>query len=183
MKKKKRLHLSEGGFSLVEILVTLLISSAVVAAAAGFIISGTRFYGNASAETTLQTESQMAELFITELLQESDDYKVISSTPYALEVTRGSEVAVLVFKDNALWYSTVTPKPEAEKDEEVAEVLGYGKSKTFLAEHVENFSVDPETKTDAIAADGLLKVTMKFSVQNRTYSDIVTISLRNKKKN
>ena len=72
MKKRiKKLHRSNEGFSLMELVVTMLISSLVTTAVAGFLSMGLNYYRRTKAEAALQTESQVAELFLTELFQES----------------------------------------------------------------------------------------------------------------
>ena len=64
MKKlKRKLHLSDEGFSLMELIITMLVSAIVTAAAAGFLVAGVQFYNRANAETTIQKESQVAEFF------------------------------------------------------------------------------------------------------------------------
>ena len=64
-KKMKKLHRSNKGFTLMELVVTMLVSSIVVAAVAGFLSMGLNYYRRTNAETTLQTESQVSELFLT----------------------------------------------------------------------------------------------------------------------
>ena len=58
---------SDGGFSLIELIVTLLISSVVTLAVVGFLSTGLKHYQNVNSETLLQMESQAATLFLTEI--------------------------------------------------------------------------------------------------------------------
>ena len=52
MKKRiKKLHRSNEGFSLMELIVTMLISSIVTAAVAGFLSMGLNYYRRTNAET------------------------------------------------------------------------------------------------------------------------------------
>lgn len=187
-KTKKMLHLPDDGFSLMELLVAMMVSAVVTAAAAGFLIAGIRFYQRADAETTVQTESQVAELFITELLQESVDYREIPFTEYpsdvlyALEVTRTDGASVLVFKDKKLWFGVVDVSHDDTT--KINDVLGLGKSQAFLADYVETFSVSPGDKTTALTTgNGMVKVEMKFQKAEKSYTEAATISLRNKKRN
>ena len=60
-KRRKKLHRSNEGYTLVELIVTMLISSIVTLAVSGFLIMGIQYYNRTNAETTLQTESQVAE--------------------------------------------------------------------------------------------------------------------------
>lgn len=193
MKKiRKKLHLSDEGFSLMELIVTMLVSAVVTAAAAGFLVAGVQFYNRANAEANLQKESQVAELFLTELIQEAVDYQEIDSAyypsdvRYALRIMRrdasgNDEYAVVVWMDRELRYGVVSNTITNDADR-VAAVADGEKYNTFLAACVENFSVSPGKKSDA-DANGLVLLTLSFEEANKTYNGSATISLRNKKKN
>jgi len=185
----KKLHLSEEGFSMIELIVTMLISSVVTAAVAGFLSAGMQYYWNAKAETKLQTESQIATLFITELLQESTAYEEISSTDfpssevqYAIEVTRGDVVSVVAWVGNQLWYADVDA---ALSDYEKLEyLLTQGMGKAFLADAITLFNVSPSRREDAMGLlyNGCAKVTFELKVKDKSYNELAIISLRNREK-
>ncbi len=189
MKKlRKKLHLSDDGFSLMELIVTMLVSSIVIAATAGFLSAGMRYYQNANAETIVQTESQIAELFLTELLQESKDYKELSvagtDATYALMVKRaisGTDVvSVVVLKDSQLWYADVTEGTDAAM---INAVITAGKANAFLADHVTQTDVIPDDWSTAAGNKGLLNLKLKFNVSGKTYTETATVSLRNISRN
>lgn len=193
MKKiQKKLHLSDEGFSLMELIITMLVSAIVTAAAAGFLVAGVQFYNRANAEATVQKESQVAELFLTELIQESVNYEVITSCPagvqYALKVTRkdaggNDEVSLVIWRDDGqLWYGVVS-NTASDDIARINEVLGKGKNGAFLADGVTWFLVTPGARQDAIDGNGLVKIIMTFEELDKTYSSTATVSLRNKKKN
>lgn len=193
MKKiQKKLHLSDEGFSLMELIITMLVSAIVTAAAAGFLVAGVQFYNRANAETTVQKESQVAELFLTELMQESVNYEVITSCPagvqYALKVTRkgaggNDEVSMVIWRDDGqLWYGVVS-NTATDDIERINEVLSKEKQGAFLADGLVYFLVDPGVRQDAIDGNGLVKIIMTFEELDKTYSSTATVSLRNKKKN
>lgn len=186
-KKRKKLRHSNKGFTLIELIVTMLISSIVTLAVAGFLSMGMRYYYRTNSETTLQTESQVAELFLTELLQESEDYRVIddgtgpTGVDYALEVKRGGKTYVTIDNGGALWFAEVTSATDAEK---VAEVINKGQEEAFLAKHVENFNVSPGVRSEAISLNnGLVNLGLGFSVNGKTYVGDATIALRNAVRN
>lgn len=191
-KSRNNPHLSNEGFSLMELIVTMLVSAVVVAAATGFLVAGVQFYNRANAETVLQTESQVAELFLTELMQEAVDYKYASSCPGdvdgALEVHRKDDagntiVSMVVWKDGQLWYSEVDVSltDDAAK---IAAVTSKSKSQAFLADCVTYFTVFPGERPDDINAwDGLVKITASYEELNKSYKSEATVSWRNKKRN
>ena len=71
MKQELRLQQNNEGFSLVELIVTILISSVVMMAVVGLLTTGLNLYKNVNAETQLQTEGQAACGRINELVQET----------------------------------------------------------------------------------------------------------------
>lgn len=191
--KRKKPHLSDEGFSLMELIITMLVSAIVTAAAAGFLVAGVQFYNRANAETIVQKESQVAELFITELIQESVDYKFTTTCPAGingvLEVDlrqtdeSGNEVVSLViWKDEQLWYAPV-PKSVTDEAAKINTVISAGKANAFLADCVTMFTVSPGQKPTEPSWDGLVNATMVFEEANKSYTETSTISWRNKKRN
>lgn len=188
-KRRKKLHRSNEGYTLVELIVTMLISSIVTFAVAGFLSMGLQYYNRTNAETTLQTESQVAELFLTELLQESEDYRAIkkddcpAGIDYVLEVKRGGSTYLTVHKEGALLFAELE-NPGASDVEKIAEVVDKGQEKTFLAKHVASFSVSPLVRQEAFDLNnGLVNLGLGFSVNEKTYVGNATVALRNAVRN
>lgn len=202
MKKiRNKRHLSDRGFSLVELLITMLISGIVTVAAVAFLSLGIRYYGNADDEATIQNESQIASMFLTELIQEADSCRVmdVSSHPefgYAFEVIRANWVptpapgaptptpapvtyysSVVALKGNQLWYVEIddTTKTDEQKLQDLADM---GLEGAFLASKVQWITLDLSE-----AGDGLVKLEMNFQVNDKVYNDTAVISLRNRKRN
>lgn len=71
MNQRLKLQQNNEGFSLVELIVTILISSVVMLAVVGLLTTGLNLYKSVSAETLLQTEGQAATGRINELVQEA----------------------------------------------------------------------------------------------------------------
>lgn len=193
-REHKKLHLSNEGFSLMELVVTMLVSAVVTAAVAGFLSIGMRYYQTADDEARLQTESQVAELFLTELLQEADEFNVIApgacppDVSCAFTTTRRVDptdptkdvFAVVVLRGTQLLYGEVADGSDAAK---VSELMGKSISETFLANHVVYMNVSPTNRTDAMTNNGLVMLTVDFQVHGRAYQGNSTIALRNKTKN
>lgn len=187
-KRLEKLHRSNEGFSFMELIVTLLISSVVTAAVVGFLAMGLNYYRRTNAETALQTESQVAELFLTELLQESDGYRVITNRPtgvdYALEVTRDSKIYIVAKKGTILVYGEVDMSTNPDDEARVYAITSQTLDKVFLAKHVSGFNVSPGNHADAISTNnGLIRLGLEFSTEGKTYTGDQTVSIRNTEKN
>lgn len=188
-KRMKKLHRSNEGFSLMELIVTMLISSIVTAAVAGFLTMGLNYYRRTNAETALQTESQVAELFLTELIQEAQNYRVISSCPegidYALEVTRDDKKYIVVQKGTLLLYGLDETGSSSDDTEKITGITSQDLNKVFLAKHVSDFSVTPAKKEEALSTvyNGLVRLGLQFATDGKTYTGNQTVSLRNTVRN
>ena len=102
MNQKTPLQQNNEGFSLVELIVTILISSVVMLGVVGLLTTGLNLYKNVNAETRLQTEGQAACGRINELVQE---------TLYMRSYTIGDDKALVLMtgeeSGNRYWYYVV----------------------------------------------------------------------------
>ena len=193
MEQTKTKKSSNGGYSLIELVVTVLISSVIMLAVIGFLTSGLRHFRNVNNEAVLQIESQVADLFITELFQEAQDYRVMDHTTYAksaekgityaVKISREGTTGVLALVKDELWYAEVTDDTDAAM---LDELVDKGKAGAFLTKHVSIFNLmgacDTYTKAST-GTNGLVMITLKFAVDNKSYSSNMLISLRNTKTN
>lgn len=192
MKKRiKKLHRSNKGFTLMELIVTMLISSIVTAAVAGFFSMGLNYYRRTNAETALQTESQVAELFLTELFQESQYYQYYEETSCptgvtsAVELERDGNLYIVAQKGECLVYGQVTDTG-VEASARIQQITDESLDEVFLARYVDTFSVEPSNRADSINSDyynGLVKLTLEFDADGWSYTGTQTVLLRNKIKN
>jgi len=190
MKKKlKKLRLSNEGFSLIELLVTMLVSSIVTAAVVGFLTVGLNYYRRANAETSLQTESQVTEIFLTELFQEAQNFTVLDATAYpsgvgyAVEVIREGVPYIVAKKGEVLVFG-VTDATKTDVTERIEVVTDQSLENVFLARYVSVFNVSPVNREQSLSLqNGLVKLTMQFTVDGKTYTGTQTVSLRNTIKN
>lgn len=112
MTQELRLQQNNKGLSLVELIVTILISSVVMLAVVGLLTTGLDLYKHVSAETTLQTEGQAAIGRINELVQEAKYLKFYSnegedSGASTIEELGNNKVLVLATQEDAplgWWY-------------------------------------------------------------------------------
>lgn len=89
MKLKKGKKHNNKGFTLIEVLVALAVSSVVITIVIAFISQGSRFYKTQSNTINLQNELQETSNVITDALQEAT-YLKITSNNNALSVYTGS---------------------------------------------------------------------------------------------
>lgn len=89
MKLKKGKKHNNKGFTLIEVLVALAVSSVVITIVIAFISQGSRFYKTQSNTINLQNELQETSNVITDALQEAT-YLKIASNNNALSVYTGS---------------------------------------------------------------------------------------------
>lgn len=192
-RKRQNSRSSDSGFSLIELIVTILISSVVMLAVVGFLSTGLKHYQNVNSETLLQMESQSATLFLTELFQESTDFRVIGSgaypagISYAVEIQRDGVYYVLALTGSELWFSKVTASGDSAK---LNELQMKGRQRAFLAKYVDSFQIGTYSQDFAQAVSdeadgghGLVDVTVRFQVGGKEYYSKSIISLRNTRKN
>lgn len=191
MKKRiKKLHRSNKGFTLMELVVTMLVSSVVTAAVIGFMSMGLNYYKRTNMETALQTESQVAELFLTELFQEAQNYAYYEGSDCpagvtcAAEVEREGNLYIVAQKGECLVYGKVEDPSETSITLRIQSVTDMSMEKAFLARYVDTFQVMPDTSESAITGNnGLVQLGLKFVADGRIYTGTQTVLLRNKVKN
>ncbi|MDD5901657.1 MAG: prepilin-type N-terminal cleavage/methylation domain-containing protein [Lachnospiraceae bacterium] len=182
---------SNRGYSLIELIVTVLISSVVMLAVVGFLTTGLNHYRSVNSETLLQMESQMTELFLTELFQEATDFQTVPASDYpagkdvksAVEVKRDGLTYMVALIGSELRFGEVTAGTMAE---ELAELAGKGKGETFLAQYVTSFSLASGGESFANALGNSYVGTMidvTYQVDQKSYSSSSLITLRNRVKN
>lgn len=177
------------GFSLIELIVTILISSCVVLAATGFLVLGMRQYQTTEEETVLQRESQVTELFLTELFQEASDFEVIEGAALAggeiteaVAVKRDGTEFLVVHAGTQLWYGEAVG---ATREEQLLSLLHTPKSEKFLADYVTSFQLFGTGSTFAEIAegDGWVNVKVEFAMTKKQYTSNMVVALRNTKRN
>lgn len=175
------------GFSLIELLVTILVSSMIFATASILMSIGLRQYQTVNAEVMLQTESQIAEFFITEQLQEATDFKKLSSSELvsgvtsAIQIKKGTDEYMLAYIGDELRFGKVSAGKTST--EQLTELKAKDKHETFLAQHITSFSFsapDYTSVVDETTGNGFVIVGYKFEVLNKTYTSNSFIKLRNK---
>lgn len=166
MKQELRLQQNNKGLSLVELIVTILISSVVMLAVVGLLTTGLDLYKNVNAETELQTESQAACGRINELVQEAQNIQLVNvgdSKVLALMTTEEGGASwwyyiiwdsvgkmLLLTKDSVTVYpnGTLSFYPDFNDINKKVESVLQETKKHMLAQYVEGFSFEDISKED-----------------------------------
>ncbi len=106
MKQELKLQQNNKGFSLVELIVTILISSVVMLAVVGLLTTGLNLYKNVNAETKLQTEGLAACGRINELVQEAQNLQYYGNVPVAGAGNNNKVLVLMTLEDSGAgwWY-------------------------------------------------------------------------------
>lgn len=83
---------NNAGFSFVELIVAMLITSVVSLGVMAFVSLTSREYASTNSEVGIQTESSSAEDFLTKSIREATHYKVLNGTDYTALWVRGAVV-------------------------------------------------------------------------------------------
>lgn len=190
------------GLSLVELLITVTIVAIVIVSAAGFMLSGSRSFAKGSADSDVQSESELAVNQIEDLVIDvnggvSYDDATESLIMYHVEK---DDVGVSVYKKRSVtWDKSDTKNYKLLSSEWVVAAAADGsgsyevKSTVYenelLAEKVTDFSVDLSDKITETGKDGydieivrsvVIQVACLDATGKSSYATTPTITLRNR---
>jgi len=203
---KKRMIINNKGFSLVELIVTVLVTAILMLGVIAFVGSSRTAYQVVNTSATLQEESMTVERVLSEMIMEAksygfdEDVSVGSNTVDVFWVTAvnneaasGDCVYFFVFdeSDNKLRYCKGTNPTDCvmKADEDSVLTAGstlinnqcYGSKQKFslVAEHVTSFSM---VKPSVERADGkdLVILNISFEYMGKTNTNTITAVTRNK---
>ena len=203
---KKRMKMNNKGFSLVELIVTVLVTAILMLGVIAFIGSSRTAYQIVNTSATLQEESMTVERVLSEMIMEAKSYgfdedvnlgtntvDVFWVTAVNNEAASGDCVYFFVFdeSDNKLRYCKGTNPTECvmKADEDSVLTTGinliknqcYGTKQKFslVAEHVTAFSM---VKPSVERADGkdLVVLNISFEYMGKTNTNTITAVTRNK---
>lgn len=187
------------GMSLIELIVTLLVSGLVMLSAVYLFQISSKGYASATAEQSLQIEAQTVSGVINDLMIEAIDYKFVSGDVYsnpALFIVVNSDTAG-VYDTVCILYDAATRRLLLHRYENDATIKGKtlvdsqayilarisdintNYPNDFLAKFVTEFSVTPGEMS---ASNGLVKVYVSLQIDDSGNKFIknINISLRNK---
>ena len=165
----KKQKSDQRGFTLIELIVTIMIMSIVMVAAAGFIITAANSYRVANIELELQTEAQAAMNQLKDIL--------IEAKRYEFREVDGKTRLTVVTPETTYHFMLDTQKNELLFSESLGE-----SDPPLLARYCKSFEVSPDVfKAGKVqeSENRLVTVTIGFEYAGRTYTTTNCISLRN----
>lgn len=168
---RKKLKEDQRGFTLIELIVTVMIMSIVMVAAAGFIITAANSYRVANIEVQLQTEAQMAMNQFNDILIGAKSYTFKDENNGVLTVTTIERLEDSVLSTKQYTFKVVDGSLMFRTDTSTKDAL--------LANYCKSFKIDPESFSDGEKGKKLITVTIEFELAGRVYTTTNCISLRN----
>ena len=179
------------GFTLVELVICMVIFAIVVAAAFGFMISGSRSYGSVTERLNLQLDSQLAMNQLGDYIIDCNaglyfetDLETKTSTLYILN--KGSSTTVFdvhVFQlkssDNCIYYGF--KEDAAELASSKLSIIKDITVEDLLAENVTKFTISTASSDNIKTSSAL--VTINFKRGNTSFNGEKIVALRNKPAN
>ena len=186
MEEQKNPLQSNQGFSLVELIVTLMISSIIVLAIGGFLSVAIRAYQSTNSEVAVQLEAQIATNQMTELLREAKSYEfeenyIIDGIGYpVLKINVSDETGnyryylLLHETEQLLLYQRV--KMEDVVDEETNLRALLANPYAVLAKYITHISISPLSLTTA--TNQLVQITVTLDCKGKEYISNSNVSRR-----
>lgn len=159
------------GFSLVEIILTILIMVIVGGAVVGFLIAGSNSYSAVSTDSDLQKESQITMNQLTDM---------IIDTSHALSVSDNTNETVLHIYNETFRYILTYKKAESKiyfskELRDAANTTFTPGEESLMSEYVRNLRIDL-TKVESKRRVG---IDITIERNDRSYNTTDVISLRN----
>lgn len=168
------------GFTIAELIVSMLIFSIVVAAAFGFMLSSANTYSSVTDRLGLQVSSQLALNQISAQLMDCDTgfcFDDAADTLYMIDKDQSGNCTAHIYalRSGSLYYDKATATLEPDGAYHFS--VGAGE---LLTNDVDTFSVVPIPNT--VSAGGAVSsaaVTIEFKSKSASYDGEKTVALRN----
>lgn len=184
--ERTKRKLNNEGYSLVELIVSMLVMSMVMFIAIAFINSSRNTYERISTETSLQTEAQITTNYINEIMLEALEWGLVTSSDtdtvvYYADAPDNSEIGVstkvlyryyfILDKTTYKMYFTKLVKTDVSALETTAIANAKGNLRKLLAEHVKNVVF---TTKSTNSTGELVNVDLTFGYASMPEKDYVT---------
>lgn len=196
-------YLGNEGYSLVELIVSILMMSLITLMIVMFVTISTRNYQNIGSESTLQSEAQFASTYINDIAIEAEAVFQDSFTDeagkdctYVSFLAPDSEAAAGAVPEK-YYYVIVCEKeskilrfgrikmadvtPEADGSIDFASLMGAGDGKMnvlgnpykLLARYVERMEIRP------VVSGGMVQIALEFGLNGKSYTTTKNVACRN----
>lgn len=174
--RERHMKQDNRGFTLAELIVSMLIFSLVVAAAFGFMLSGANTYGRVTDRLDLQIGAQLAVNQVGSALMDCNTgfcFDPALSTLYIINSDESGYTAhSFVLRDGSLYYGKAPATLADNKFQFEIE------ADALLTRDVSDFSVAPNVGVGEPASSAT--VTLAFNSSSASYDGEQTVALRNK---
>lgn len=198
MTRTNKIKKDNYGFSLIEILVSMMITSIIILAIGGLLSIGTRIYTSTNIETELQKESQVAINQINDIMIKAVAYKymTVSADVDVLYVKTNREeiddgsvdyhcyAIILDKKNQRLLFKKITNNNLAPTwangenwAQDVADDEAISSTPSLLSQYVESLTLTPNT--GPTASKDTVMITINLKLRDKNYSTFTTVKLRN----
>lgn len=185
--KKQGRKLNSRGYSLIELIIAMLVTSIVMLAVISFVTTAINSYRNTNAEASIQIEAQVASNTIGDIIISATDCQFIetavSGTPSKLLAVRnGNNCCIVMLDENA---SKLRLKKVDIDDAVLDEVSGKIDAKAtaekfFMAGNDKMLLADYATDMDIFDIDTpLVQVKLSFAFDGKSYTGNYMINRRN----
>lgn len=198
-------QLNNAGFSLVELIVSILITGFITGMIVAFISISRRTYENINTEAVLQTEASMAANYINELLLEaqacdqgtftytkdgvSHDAKVIwikAPDNSGADRSNACDYFVVLEKDTGIvrFLRRNAVASTAENMSNATALAGIcsdvmSNRYSLLAEHVTNMEITPNVNAGVYGTGTLVELKLTLNYSGKTYNTTLYVAARN----
>lgn len=206
MKKQREQQLNNAGFSLVELIVSVLITGFITGMIVAFISISRRTYENINTEAVLQTEASMATNYINELLLEAQD---CGSGTFTYTNGSGESCTAKVIwikapnnsvddRTNACDYFIIQESDTGRARfcrrnavDDTKTVIGdptelagrlnavIGDKYALLAEHVTDMTITPNVTGETLSSGTLVELKLTLDYSGKTYNTTLYVAARN----
>lgn len=192
MEKQNHFSSDNQGFSLMEVIIALAISSMIILACYSFIATGTKSYHQSRTQSKIQQEMMIANNFISDVLMEAD----ILSTKFRDDTDEAvlyTDKYILYFEKDKKLFCMYDRSEESELGQKIEEHLITDCMESFMVTFQEtviddsNISLNPEEPTTsaggssilAFANSTLVKVDTVYKVKSIVQSSTKNYYMRN----
>lgn len=175
---------NNGGFTLVELLVSVAIFAVVAAAATTFLVTGSRSYSSIYSISGLQVDAQTAMNQLENYIIDCNGgiyYNSVNNTLYIVDTTEADDGTVTyvqhAFSLDASNQIISYAKSSLSRSSDTVTETKVESESGLMTRYVTYFSVD--LISDSTGAVSSAAVTLSFARRGKTYTGSETVALRN----
>lgn len=173
---KQKCSVSNSGFTLIELIISMIILSIVILIVASFLYIGSKSYSSANTEVEKQMEVQTVMNQLEDLIIQSYWVKLVDINTYeeALIIYSQDKTSIVICNHNEKNLYLIDGTAEALND---LSSITYTKEENLMAEHVNDLKLLLDE--DDMRAKNENQLETDFYIKDKVYPQIQTIHFRN----